>query len=192
MLGTWSNEFYFILQPYTAYKQTLSDEHQRKYIFTFLVKLSFLWNVSLCMHECVLSFICMQAHLSVQVHMHIRMHGESSEDSAVFPQTPFIYWPRTNQVEQIGWPVSPGSLPLSIPSPLTLKGHTTMLRFLKNVSLFKIFIQYLLIMFSLSKFLPDLPRLAAYPVSCPFCLFLIWVSGIKLTLLYSQGKHFTD
>lgn len=134
-----------------------------------------------CRHTCGCRYTCTFACM-----------GKAEETSAVFPQTPHIYWPRTNQVEQIGWPVSPGSLPLSIPSPLTLKGHTTMLRFLKTVSLFKIFIQYLLIMFSLSKFLPDLPRLPAYPVSCPFCLFLIWFSGIKLTLLHSQGKHFTD
>lgn len=66
--------------------------------------------------------------------------GRAEESSAVIPQTPFIYWPRTNQVGWIDWPVSPGGLPFSIPSPLTLKEHTTMPSFFLNLSLFKIFI----------------------------------------------------
>lgn len=49
-----------------------------------------------------------------------------------------------------------------------------------------IFTQYLLI---LSFLLPDPHYLPTCPTSYSFCLFLIWISGLKPTALHAHGKQ---
>lgn len=118
----------------------------------------------------------MQAHFGCRYTCTYACMGRTEETSAVIPQTPFIYWPRINQVEWIDWPVSPRGLPFSIPSPQTLKEHTIMPRFF----LIFLYLKFLYTSFDYVFPLPIPPRSSPPPYLPSIMSFLsLFLNGFQ-------------